>query len=460
MKFIILAGGLGERLWPMSRIMNPKSLLKLHEKKSLLQKTCEFALEITKAKNILTVGNVKTAVDCKIQLNKVDKSLPMILEPMQKNTAAAIAAALEFIKSKRDETIVILPVDFGVKDTEKLKEAISKMLKIASKGYIASIGIKPKYAESGYGYIIAGEDFQGGKRVEKFVEKPDYNKALEFSKNKNCYWNCGIYAAKASVLLEAIKTYAPEVCKNFSKEMFDFDCKIKYEYYENILAKSIDSAVIEKVKNLVMVEIQTEWSDLGSWSAMYEKGIKDKNSNVIEGNILTDNVKNSLIYSQKELVCVSGVNNKIIVETDDALFVADKSHLQEMNKLITEIKKRDKKLLETHKTVIKPWGYYTVLNVGEGWLTKIISVSAGQSLSLQSHNHRSEHWVILEGSAAISLDDKKIKLNKGQSIDIPVKSKHLLSNNEKDVLKILEVQKGEILSEDDIVRYEDKYGRV
>ena len=435
MKFIILAGGLGERLWPMSRIMNPKSLLKLHEKKSLLQKTCEFALEITKAKNILTVGNVKTAVDCKIQLNKVDKSLPMILEPMQKNTAAAIAAALEFIKSKRDETIVILPVDFGVKDTEKLKEAISKMLKIASKGYIASIGIKPKYAESGYGYIIAGEDFQGGKRVEKFVEKPDYNKALEFSKNKNCYWNCGIYAAKASVLLEAIKTYAPEVCKNFSKEMFDFDCKIKYEYYENILAKSIDSAVIEKVKNLVMVEIQTEWSDLGSWSAMYEKGIKDKNSNVIEGNILTDNVKNSLIYSQKELVCVSGVNNKIIVETDDALFVAD-------------------------KTVIKPWGYYTVLNVGEGWLTKIISVSAGQSLSLQSHNHRSEHWVILEGSAAISLDDKKIKLNKGQSIDIPVKSKHLLSNNEKDVLKILEVQKGEILSEDDIVRYEDKYGRV
>ena len=242
--------------------------------------------------------------------------------------------------------------------------------------------------------------------------------------------------------------------------MFDKNLKIDYKYYENIISASIDSAVIQKVKNLVMVEAQTQWMDLGSWNALYEKCSKDKNSNVIEGNVLTENVKNSLVYSSKELVCVSDVNNKIIVETEDAVFAADKSQLQEMNKLISEIKKRDKNLLKTHRTVIRPWGNYTVLNTGEGWLTKIISVSPKQRLSLQSHNHRSEHWVILDGIATVKTDEKEVKLQKGQSIDIPVKSKHSLANEGQNILKILEVQKGDYISEDDIIRYEDKYGRV
>ncbi len=460
MKFIILAGGLGERLWPISREINPKSLLKLNKEKSLLQRTCDFALKVTKAQNIIIAANINIAQDSRLQLNEINKSLKLLLEPMQKNTAAAIAAALTYIKGKRDETVVIMPVDFKVKNEEKLKEALNKMTKIAAKGFIAAMGVRPSYAETGYGYIITGENFQGGKRVEKFEEKPDYNKALEYTKIKNCYWNSGIYVSKVSVLLEAIEKSAPEVCKNFNKEMFDKNLKIDYKYYENIISASIDSAVIQKVKNLVMVEAQTQWMDLGSWNALYEKCSKDKNSNVIEGNVLTENVKNSLVYSSKELVCVSDVNNKIIVETEDAVFAADKSQLQEMNKLISEIKKRDKNLLKTHRTVIRPWGNYTVLNTGEGWLTKIISVSPKQRLSLQSHNHRSEHWVILDGIATVKTDEKEVKLQKGQSIDIPVKSKHSLANEGQNILKILEVQKGDYISEDDIIRYEDKYGRV
>ncbi len=460
MKIIILAGGLGKRLWPISREINPKSLLKVYKEKSILQNVSEMALEITAAKNIITVSNVKTIQESKIQLSKTDKNLRIISEPMQKNTAAAIASALTYIKSKRDETVVILPVDFTVKNKEILKEAIEEMVKLASTGNIIALGVKPKYAEVGYGYIKTGKEFKSGKLIEKFIEKPDYEKALEYSKSGDYYWNCGIYAAKVSVLLEALEKNMPDLIKNFSKEMFDDKLRINYKYYENLESVSIDYAIIEKVKNLVMVELKTNWSDCGSWQAMYDCGEKDKNGNVIQGNVLVENVKNSFVYSSKELVCVSDVDNKLIVETEDALLVADKSSIKEMNNLLSEIKKRNRKVLETHKTVIKPWGYYTILNIGEGWLTKIISVSAGQRLSLQSHNYRSEHWVILEGIATVKTDEKELKLHKGQSVDIPIKSKHALANDEQRELKILEVQKGEYISEDDIIRYEDKYGRV
>ena len=242
--------------------------------------------------------------------------------------------------------------------------------------------------------------------------------------------------------------------------MFDDNNKIKYEYYENISKISIDYAVLEKANNVAVVELETQWNDLGSWSALYSNGEKDAKNNVTHGNVILDKVKNSFVYSSKELVAVSGVENTIVVETEDALLVCDKSRASEINKIVQTLKNQKNEITNTHKTVFRPWGFYTCLNGGDGWLSKIITVSAGHKLSLQSHNHRSEHWVVLEGTATVILDDEIHELSKCQSIDIPLKAKHSLQNHTNEILKILEVQKGDYISEDDIIRYEDIYGRV
>ena len=276
----------------------------------------------------------------------------------------------------------------------------------------------------------------------------------------NFYWNCGIYAAKISVLSEEFNKYAKNIIQCCTDDMFDENLKINYQNYEKMPDISIDYALMEKTDKLVMTELNTKWNDIGSWHSIYKESEKDKNGNVITGNVVTNKVENSLIYSSKELVCVSDIKNIAVVETEDAVLVCDKNRASEINKLVKVLKKDNKEITQTHKTVFRPWGYYTRLNSGDGWLSKIITVLPSHKLSLQSHNHRSEHWVILEGNALIIMEDESYNLTKGQSIDIPVNKKHSLQNPYKEVLKILEVQKGDYISEDDIIRYEDMYGRV
>ncbi len=459
MKCIIMVGGSGERLWPVSRALYPKSLLKLYGGNTLLQNTYETACKITPAKNVILITNIRQALDTKLQLQKMSKNQIILSEPMSKNTAPAVAAALTYIDS--EDTVVLLPVDFYVKDQIKLLEAINKAKNIAASGYITALGVNPGgYPETGYGYILAGDKLKKGRKVIKFTEKPSLELAKEYIKNENYLWNCGIYVAKVSVLKDAFKKYANNIISSMTVDMFDENKVINYKNYENIESISIDYAVIEKADNIAVVNLETEWTDYGSWNAVYNHENKDSKGNVLHGNVVIDKVKDSLIYSSKELLAVSGITNTIVVETEDAVLVCNKEKTANVGKIVKELKKHNKNIVNIHKTVYRPWGYYTTLNGGKNWLTKIINVSPGHKLSLQSHNYRSEHWVVLEGSATVVLNDKTYTLQKRQSINIPIQAKHSLQNLTKDPLKILEVQKGAYISEEDIIRYEDMYGRV
>ena len=382
-------------------------------------------------------------------------------KPNQEQAQAELSvSAFSHLQGKKDDIVVILPCDFIVKDKAVFLETIEKAKLCAKDGYITAIGVKPSYPETGFGYIKAGEKIKNGIKIEKFIEKPETELVMSFLEEDNCFWNCGIFVSKISVLLRAFEKYSPAVCYGFNKEMFDENNKVKFEYYENIQKISFDYAVMEKAPNIAFVELETQWNDGGSWQAVYDNTEKDSKGNAVHGNVILDKVKDSLVYSSKELVAVSGKNDVIVVETEDAVLVADKNRTSEINKLVKKLKSENNELTETHKTVFRPWGFYTCLNGGEGWLSKIITVSPGHKLSLQSHNHRSEHWVVLEGTATVLLEGEVHTLEKRQSIDIPLMAKHSLQNHTKEILKILEVQKGDYISEDDIIRYEDVYGRV
>lgn len=460
MKAIILAGGSGSRLWPLSREMYPKQLLSVDKNNSLLQGTFKRLNKIISAKDILAITNIKHLSDVKLQLNKVDKAAQVLAEPLAKNTAPAIACSLEYFRqnSSEDDIVIIVPSDHLVKNTEAFCDTIKEGEKLAQKGYIVTFGIKPTYPETGYGYIKTSSPLDCGFNVEKFVEKPDLETANKYLADGNYYWNGGIFMAKISVLLEEFRALAPDIYNNLPKLDMKNSNKIEYSIYETMPSISIDYAIMEKSSNIALVKLKSDWNDLGSWQSLYDVKEKDENGNVLTGKVVVDNVKNSFIYSQKELVAVSGLENVIIVETEDAIMACRKDSSQDVKKLFEKLKESETTKL--HKTVFRPWGYYTCMNSGDGYLTKTICVMPKQKLSIQSHNHRSEHWVVLEGTALVVLEDNEYTVKAGDSIDIPVKAKHSLQNPYDTELKIIEVQKGDYISEDDIIRYNDIYGRV
>ncbi len=460
MKAIILAGGSGSRLWPLSRTMYPKQLLKLSQGYSLLQQTFLRLLGLVKTEDIVTVTNVKHSSDIKLQLNDISKNNIVLGEPLGKNTAPAIASAIEYFKqtSNEDDVVLIVPSDHLIKDVDKFSKTANDALKLAMQDYIVTFGIKPSYPETGYGYIKTSSPFESGYKVEKFVEKPDLATAEKYLQSGDYYWNGGIFMGKISVFLNEFKKYTPEIYNNLSEFDFSKDKKLDFSIYEKMPSISIDYAIMEKSDKIALVPLASDWNDLGSWQSIYNVESKDENGNVFIGNVVTDNVKNSLIYSQKDLVAVSGLENVILVETEDAVMACKMDKSQNVKKLFEKLKDSDTTKL--HKTVYRPWGYYTCMNSGDGYLTKTICVLPGQKLSLQSHNFRSEHWVVLEGTALVLLNGVKNYLTCGQSIDIPVKAKHSLQNPYDKELKIIEVQQGSYLAEDDIIRYEDMYNRV
>ena len=459
---IILAGGSGSRLWPLSRELYPKQLLKLDGDKSLLQETFLRLNSLIPAENIISVTNTKHSNDVKFQLGSLDKNSKVISEPMAKNTAPAIACTLEYIKqnSQEDEIVIIVPADSLIRKTEDFTNSLKSAIEAAQNGYIVTFGIKPSYPETGYGYIKSGKKLFGCMKVEKFVEKPDRETAVRYLADGSYYWNGGMFMAKASVLLREFEKHAPEIYKNLSMLDFSESKNIRYGIYENMPSVSIDYAVMEKSDKIVITELQSDWSDVGSWQALYDISEKDENNNYLVGNVITENVKNSMIYADKKLVTATDLENVIIVETEDAVMACKKDASQNVKKIYEKLKSAGNSAHLVHKTVFRPWGWYTCLSEGEGYLTKIICVLPKQKLSVQSHNHRSEHWVVLEGKAKVILDSTENFLEPGQSIDIPLKAIHSLQNPYDRDLKIIEVQKGDHISEDDIVRYEDMYGRI
>ncbi|MGN0004885.1 MAG: mannose-1-phosphate guanylyltransferase/mannose-6-phosphate isomerase [Candidatus Gastranaerophilaceae bacterium] len=459
---IILAGGSGSRLWPMSRELYPKQLLKLDGSLSLLQSTFKRLHNFIKSEDIISITNIKHANDVKFQLNQIDKNSVVLAEPMAKNTAPAIAAALEYLKQlkNQEEVVLIVPSDPLIKDTKAFENTVKQGLIAAQNGKIVTFGIVPTYPETGYGYIKTNGEVFGINNVEKFVEKPDLQTAEKYLKDGNYFWNGGIFMAKVSVLLDEFKKYVPEIYNNLSKLDYKESKTIKYGVFEDMPSVSIDYAVMEKSDKIALCKLQSDWCDLGSWKSLYEVTEKDENGNVFNGHVIAEDVENSMIYSDKKVVAAIGLKDVIIINTEDAILACNKDDSQSVKKIFEKLKREDDKSHLVHKTVFRPWGWYTCLAEGDGYLTKVICVSPKQKLSIQSHNHRSEHWVVLEGRAKVILNNEDNYLVAGQSIDIPLKAIHSLQNPYDTDLKIIEVQKGDYISEDDIIRYEDVYGRV
>ncbi|DAA85521.1 TPA: mannose-1-phosphate guanylyltransferase/mannose-6-phosphate isomerase [Candidatus Gastranaerophilales bacterium HUM_2] len=462
MKSIILAGGSGSRLWPLSREEYPKQLLAFENNESLLQKTFNRLNLFSQVPDIVTVTNIKHYSNIKLQLNQIDNSNIVIGEPFGKNTAPAIASTLQYFVEKgcKEDVVLIVPSDHLIKDTAAFSKTVEKGEKLAKQGYIVTFGIKPTYPETGYGYIKTEKPLSEGYKVETFVEKPNLETAQKYLESGKYYWNGGIFMGKISTFLNEFKKYAPNIYTHLKSLDFSNSTQIAYSIYEKMPSISIDYAIMEKSDKIALVELQSDWNDLGSWQSLYNVKEKDENGNVLTGKVIVDNVKNSFIYSQKEIVALSSLENIILVETEDAIMACKLDESQNVKKLYEKLKEQESDTIKLHKTVFRPWGYYTCMDSGEGYLTKTICVMPKHKLSIQSHNHRSEHWIVLQGKALVLKDGKEYNVYAGDSIDIPLGVKHSLQNPYDEDLKIIEIQKGDYLSEDDIIRYEDCYGRV
>ena len=459
---IILAGGSGSRLWPLSRELYPKQLLNLISDKSLLQSTFERLTNCMQKDEILSITNTKHSANVRMQLAQLTENPKVLSEPVSKNTAPAIALATKYIMQEtgEDPVILVVPSDHLIQDKEHFLSTVKKGEKLAEEGYIVTFGIKPNYPETGYGYINTLKPLDIGFKVKEFVEKPNLETAEKYLKAGTYYWNSGIFMFKASTMIAEIEKNAPEISKIAQNVDFTKSSDIPFVEFDKMPSISIDYAVMEKSDKIALVALESDWNDLGSWQSIYDVSKKDEHNNVFIGHVIDEGSKNSFVYASSKLVTTIGLEDTVIVETEDAILACKKDRTQDVKHIYETLKKQNDDTHLIHKTVYRPWGYYTVIAQGDGFLSKIIHVNSGQKLSVQSHNHRSEHWVVLTGTAKVVLEANERILSPGHSVDIPVKAIHSLQNPYKEALEIIEVQKGDIIAEDDIIRYEDIYGRV
>lgn len=459
---IILAGGSGSRLWPLSRELYPKQLLNIMSDKSLLQSTFERLTHCMDKSNILSITNTKHASNVKMQIQELTENPIVLSEPVAKNTAPAIALAAKYIllKTNEDPIILVVPSDHLIKDNEKFLATVKKGERLAKEGYIVTFGIQPDYPETGYGYINTLKPLEVGYKVKEFVEKPDFETAKSYLKAGTYYWNSGIFMFKASVMMKEFEKLAPEIAKITNSVDFINSKDIPFVEFDKMPSISIDYAIMEKSDKIALLKLESDWNDLGSWKSIYDVSNKDGNNNVFVGHVIDEGSKNSFVYASSKLVTTIGLEDTIIIETEDAILACKKDKTQDVKRIYETLKKQNDDTHLVHKTVYRPWGFYTVIAQGSGFQSKILHVNPGQKLSIQSHNHRSEHWVVLNGTAKVVLEGKELILSPGHSVDIPVKAIHSLQNPYEEDVEVIEVQKGDILLEDDIIRYEDMYGRV
>jgi mannose-1-phosphate guanylyltransferase/mannose-6-phosphate isomerase len=466
---VVLSGGSGTRLWPLSRSEYPKQHLSLTGSKTMLQETIMRLNGLNYLEDPVIVCNSNHRFLVAEQCKQVGVKNPKILlEPLGRNTAPAVAAAaLYTLKSLDNATLIVLSADHFIEDVEKFHYAINTAIDYSNKGKLITFGVLPLNPNTEYGYIKTSkkEIDKGVFIVEKFVEKPDLETAEEYVKKKNYLWNSGIFMFQAKTLVSELSKYAPKIVKSVSKSInmaiddLDF-IRLDYEAFKSSPADSIDYALMEKSKEVMVVSLDSNWTDVGSWRALYDIEKKDENGNVLKGDVIIQNTHNSYINASNHLLAIIGVENLIVVDTPDATLIAHKDRVSDIKSIVENLKVRGRPEINSHLKVFRPWGWYDLIESGENFQVKRLCVRPSAKLSLQKHNKRAEHWVVIKGVAKVTQDNKIFLLNKGESTFIPVGVIHALENESEETLEVIEVQSGTYLGEDDIVRFDDIYGRV
>lgn len=460
---IIMAGGIGTRLWPLSRASFPKQFLALNGERTLLQQTVERLADLP-TRDPVTICNEEHRFFVAEQLRAINKLGPIILEPVGRNTAPAIALAA-LTEKDTDPLLLVLAADHLITDVASFSQSVKNAIPLAEKGKLVTFGILPTSPHTGYGYIKAGKKSGDGFLVDSFKEKPDQDTAQQYLAEGGYYWNSGMFLFRASRYLEELKTYRPEIFEacdqsvsNVEKDL-DF-VRIDPQAFAACPDDSIDFGVMENTAEAVVVLMDAGWDDIGSWCSLWDVSEKDENGNSMSGDVVLRDSRNSYIRAEDKLIAAVGIDDLVVVSTKDALLVAHKDRVQDAKLIAGKLRDDGRTEWEYHREVYRPWGKYDSIDSGDRYQVKRITVKPGAKLSLQMHHHRAEHWVVVSGIAKVTNGDETFILSENQSTYIPVGVIHALENPGLVPLEIIEIQSGSYLGEDDIVRFEDRYGRV
>jgi mannose-1-phosphate guanylyltransferase/mannose-6-phosphate isomerase len=463
---VILSGGAGTRLWPLSREMYPKQLLALTSKQTMLQDTAMRLAGILGAAAPIVVCNDAHRFTVAEQLRAINiHPAAILLEPSGRNTAPAVAlAALRARELNPAAILVVAPADHVIRDPKGFQQAAAAAAVLAEKGKLVTFGIVAHAPETGYGYIRRGAGAGPSYPVAQFIEKPPLDVAQQFVASGDYYWNSGMFVFTAERYLSELKAFAPDILEaataafRAAKSDLDF-VRIDKDAFAKCRSESIDYAVMEKTRDAAVLPLDVGWSDVGSWSSLFDALPSDEEGNVLQGDVLVHDTHDCYVHSTSRLVAAVGMDDHIIVETKDAILVAPKDRVQDVKDLVNQIKKSGRSESSLHREVFRPWGSYDSIDNGERFQVKRLSVKPGGVLSLQMHHHRAEHWIVVSGTARITCNDKTFLLSENESTYIPIGATHRIENPGKVPLHIVEVQSGSYLGEDDIVRFEDNYGR-